>query len=206
LAWEAYRAGTVPVGAVIVDPGGAIASEGRNRIYDTVAPEGQLAGSRLAHAEMNALLRLPLNPDARFREYTVLTTTEPCLLCAGAITMVRVGRVRYAAADPVAGSGGVMTRGSTYTEFIGTEVSGPLPGPLGAMSRLLVEDWAWRRNPGGLVEQTTRRGEGALAALVEEFIAAEVLPQAVAAAGDVTAAMASMSSWLDRAAALLDDQ
>jgi hypothetical protein len=58
LGWEAYDAGTIPVGAVVVDETGAIVSRGRNRIFDE-QHEGQLAGSRLADAEVNALIGLP---------------------------------------------------------------------------------------------------------------------------------------------------
>jgi tRNA(Arg) A34 adenosine deaminase TadA len=36
-AWAAYVAGTIPVGAVVVDPHGVVAAEARNRIFDTGA-------------------------------------------------------------------------------------------------------------------------------------------------------------------------
>jgi tRNA(adenine34) deaminase len=45
-AWAAYVAGTIPVGAVVVDPHGVIVAEARNRIFDAGdPPRGQLAGS-----------------------------------------------------------------------------------------------------------------------------------------------------------------
>jgi len=53
--WEAYLAGTIPVGAVVVDEAGEVLSQGRNRIFDEPR-DGHLGGSRLAHAEVNALL------------------------------------------------------------------------------------------------------------------------------------------------------
>ena len=34
LAWEAYRAGTVPVGAVVAGADGSVVARGRNRIFD----------------------------------------------------------------------------------------------------------------------------------------------------------------------------
>ena len=37
-AWAAYVAGTIPVGAVVVDPHGVIAAEARNRIFDAGTP------------------------------------------------------------------------------------------------------------------------------------------------------------------------
>jgi tRNA(Arg) A34 adenosine deaminase TadA len=57
LMWEAYVAGTIPVGAVIADESGRVVARGRNRIFDSPAG-GELGGSRLAHAEVNALLAL----------------------------------------------------------------------------------------------------------------------------------------------------
>ena len=42
LMWEAYLAGTIPVGAVVVDPAGEVVCRGRNRIFDD-ACDGQWA-------------------------------------------------------------------------------------------------------------------------------------------------------------------
>ena len=101
-AWAAYASGTVPVGAVVADTNGAIVSRGRNRIFDD-AVEGQIGGSRLAHAEVNALLGLAgssLDP----RALALYTTTEPCPLCIGAVVMANVREIRYAAREPYAGS------------------------------------------------------------------------------------------------------
>jgi tRNA(adenine34) deaminase len=101
-AWAAYAAGTVPVGAVLADPAGTIVARGRNRIFDS-AVAGQIGGSRLAHAEVNALLGLvgsSLDP----RGLALYTTAEPCPLCVGAIVMANVRRIHYAAREPFAGS------------------------------------------------------------------------------------------------------
>ena len=45
LAWDAFCAGTTPVGAVVIDAAGAIVAEGRGRRYEPAGPPGQLAGS-----------------------------------------------------------------------------------------------------------------------------------------------------------------
>jgi hypothetical protein len=63
LAWEAYGAGTIPLGAALVDATGAVVAEGRNRVYEPDAPPRQLANSLLGHAEVNALLAL--DPEQR---------------------------------------------------------------------------------------------------------------------------------------------
>jgi len=103
LAWEAWRAGTIPIGAVVADADGNQVAAGRNRIFTSDAPVGQVAGSWLAHAEVNALLQLPT--EGQHDGFVVTSTTEPCLLCAGAIVMSLRGQVvvRYAAQDPIAG-------------------------------------------------------------------------------------------------------
>jgi hypothetical protein len=64
LAWESYRADTVPVGAVIIDGGGRVVATGSNSIHATSRVGQRLLGSRLAHAELNALLELPLEPTS----------------------------------------------------------------------------------------------------------------------------------------------
>ncbi|MDO8754494.1 MAG: hypothetical protein Q7J80_11410, partial [Anaerolineales bacterium] len=54
MAWEAYCAGTIPIGAVVADADGRIVARGRNRILDTSAPDRQIYNDMLAHAEINA--------------------------------------------------------------------------------------------------------------------------------------------------------
>jgi tRNA(adenine34) deaminase len=81
LGWEAYEAGSIPVGAVVVDDGGAILARGRNRIFEDPR-EGRLAGSRLAHAEINALAQL--RAPATYEGATLYSLLEPCHLCLGA--------------------------------------------------------------------------------------------------------------------------
>ena len=44
LAWEALRAGSRPVGAVLYGPEGNVVAAGRNRSREPDAPPGQLAG------------------------------------------------------------------------------------------------------------------------------------------------------------------
>ena len=113
----AYRAGSLPIGAVITDAAGAIVGRGRNRIFeaartndDAGAAERCLFGHRLAHAEMNVLLDV-VDGAVGLQGCTLYTTLEPCALCIGAIRMVRVQQVHYAARDPAAGS--LALRGAT---------------------------------------------------------------------------------------------
>lgn len=102
LAWEAYLAGTIPVGAVIVDGAGQLVAEGRNRVFDDVAPPGRLVGTRLAHAEIDVLSQL--TADRRYADLTVVTSLEPCPLCLAATRMSTVDHVRFLGSDHYAGA------------------------------------------------------------------------------------------------------
>jgi tRNA(adenine34) deaminase len=102
-AWEAYCHGSLPIGAAITDGEGRILARGRNRIYEAEAAGKFLCGSRLAHAEMNALIALDwaaVHPHA----CVLFTTTEPCALCTGAVRMTHLGEIRFASRDGAAGS------------------------------------------------------------------------------------------------------
>jgi tRNA(adenine34) deaminase len=93
--------GEVPVGAVILAPGGEVVARGRNR--------READGDPTAHAEIVAI-RAAARLAGRWRldEYTLLVTLEPCTMCAGAITAARISRLVYAAADPRAGAVGSL--------------------------------------------------------------------------------------------------
>ena len=86
----------VPVGAVLLDQGGAIVGRDHNRREEL--------GDATAHAEMLVI-------SARSRElgqwrlsgYTLVVTLEPCPMCAMAAVWARIDRIVYAAADLKAG-------------------------------------------------------------------------------------------------------
>jgi hypothetical protein len=81
LRWEAYLAGTIPVGAVVVDETGEVVSRARNRTFDDPR-NGHLGGSRLAHAKVNALVAL--TSERTYEGFTLYTAFEPCHLCLSA--------------------------------------------------------------------------------------------------------------------------
>jgi tRNA(adenine34) deaminase len=124
-AWEAYCAGTYPIGAAVVGADGCLISTGRNRVREAREVRTDfLAGTNLAHAEINALLAVPPGaPDPR--TLAVYTTTEPCPMCAGAIVMADVRAVRYAARDPWAGATD-MYQHNDYLRAKAIQVEGPL--------------------------------------------------------------------------------
>jgi tRNA(adenine34) deaminase len=104
--WDAYCAGSLPIGAVIVAGNGRIVANGRNSLFDAESTS-PLHGSRLAHAEMNALLALS-QTDFPPEICTLYTTLEPCMMCMGAIRMVRIAAVHFACHDPLAGSAALV--------------------------------------------------------------------------------------------------
>ena len=70
----------------------------RNRVLDEPDGTAPLAGTRMAHAEMNALATIR---DSAREGYTLYTTYEPCVMCAATIRIYRIPKVVYAADDPV---------------------------------------------------------------------------------------------------------
>ena len=101
--WAAYCAGCVPVGAAAIDTQGRVLAIGRNRIFQFEEEGGFLYGQTLAHAELNALIRLPVDGPDRYT-CALYTTMEPCPLCLGALYMSGVRRLHYACRDPYTGS------------------------------------------------------------------------------------------------------
>jgi len=97
-AQKAADAGEPPIGAVLTcgDAVLVAAHNHREREYDITS-----------HAEIEVLRTAgKLKKDWRMNDCTLYVTLEPCPMCAGAILAARVGRVVYAAKDPVAGAMG----------------------------------------------------------------------------------------------------
>ena len=103
LAWDAYKKGTIPIGCVIVNNEGEIVSKGQNQIYDYTS-ESPLAGTNMAHAEMNALIGFNEIDHPEIKSYTLYTTMEPCPMCFGAAVMMNIRNIYYAADDGFAGA------------------------------------------------------------------------------------------------------
>ncbi len=95
-AEAAAAAGEVPVGAVVVKDGEVVAT-GRNRTLTDRDPT--------AHAEIVALRAAGRRLGSeRLVDCDLWVTLEPCAMCAGAVSLARIRRLYYGAADPKGGA------------------------------------------------------------------------------------------------------
>ena len=147
LAWTAFGAGSVPVGAVLLDGEGAAVASGRNRMYEQEAPPPQIANSRLAHAEVNALIGL--SPGRRYEDHLV-TALEPCPLSIGAVVLSTVGTLTYLGGDPYAGAVGSFGQ-TPHTRRVPLRIRGPRRDPLGGLASAPQIAWYLQRIPDGHV-------------------------------------------------------
>ena len=87
----------VPIGAVLLDPGGSVVAANHNR-------REELADVT-AHAEMLVLsARSRQVGDWRLGGHTLVVTLEPCAMCAMAAVWARIETIVFGAADPKAGA------------------------------------------------------------------------------------------------------
>ena len=99
LAKEAFDAGEVPVGCVIVSPDGDVIGRGRNMREEKK--------SAVSHAEMEAIeMACRKTGDWRLSGCSMFVTLEPCPMCAGAIINSRISKLVYGAKDEMSGSCG----------------------------------------------------------------------------------------------------
>jgi tRNA(adenine34) deaminase len=95
-ARAAAAAGEVPIGAVLVHEGTAIARSGNRTIRDC---------DPTAHAEIIVLREgARLLENYRLAGTSLYVTVEPCSMCAGAIIQARIPRLVYGADDPKGGA------------------------------------------------------------------------------------------------------
>lgn len=103
---------------------------------------------QLAHAEVNALVRL--DPRRRYEHHTLVTTLEPCPLCVGALAMSTIGRLTYLGADPYGGAVGRLAN-TAHTARVPVQVSGPRRDDVGTLASALHVAYYLQRNPSGAV-------------------------------------------------------
>lgn len=95
-ARQAALRGEVPVGACLVLEGQIIARAGNQM---------RARNNPMAHAEMIVIEQgLKLNQSARLDRCYLYVSLEPCTMCAGAIALVHIRRLYYAAQDKKMGN------------------------------------------------------------------------------------------------------
>jgi tRNA(Arg) A34 adenosine deaminase TadA len=156
-----------------VNGDGAIVAEGRGRRYETTGPPGQLAGSDIAHAEVNALAQL--TAGHRYGDHVLLTSLEPCGMGHGAAVQAGLGALWFAGADPYGGTGS-LTFGTPQSERRRLAVLGPLDDDRGRLAEFLHILWLAARPAGphvlaaqraGLPERTSLAGQSGTRELVQ---------------------------------------
>ena len=97
-AQKAFNENEVPVGSVIYNSTtGEIISTAHNETEKTKNP--------LAHAEILAILRACETLGVkRLNGYSLFVTLEPCVMCAGALSLARLDAVYFGAFDPKTGA------------------------------------------------------------------------------------------------------
>ncbi len=135
-AHNALLVGEVPVGAVVVRNGRAVAT-GYNHPIGSHDPT--------AHAEIRAIrMAAEILGNYRLIDCDLYVTLEPCAMCAGAIQHARIRRLIYGAADPKTGAcGSVVDLFATPLLNHHTAVAGGLLAD--ECSTLLREFFAERR-------------------------------------------------------------
>ncbi|NEA35268.1 nucleoside deaminase [Streptomyces sp. SID13031] len=152
LAWEALGVGSFPVGAVLVDPDGQIVLAGRNRRADEAGLLGQISGAAIAHAEINLLAQLG---HGDYRDWTLRSSLQPCLLCLSAVRVGGVGHVSYAGADPL--WDGCAQVPALLPELLSSRwptTTGPAEGMDGVWGALLPAIWYVVHKPESVAEPT----------------------------------------------------
>ncbi len=96
-AKQAAAEDEVPVGAVLVAPNGEVLASAHN-----TSEHGLHA---MAHAETVAMSIGAITlQQKRLWDCTLYVTLEPCTMCAAAISMMRIKRLVYGAANPKGGA------------------------------------------------------------------------------------------------------
>ncbi len=99
LAWEAYKAGNLPIGAAVFDTNGNLVCDGKNNTKNK-----NIKNPRISHAETQCLRDLDISQHPDFKNYTIYTTMEPCPMCMGTIVMCGIRNIEVASLDAYCGA------------------------------------------------------------------------------------------------------
>ncbi|MDR0727458.1 MAG: nucleoside deaminase [Puniceicoccales bacterium] len=143
-ALDAFDAGEVPVGAVIIRESQLLAVTRNGTIEN---------GSVLGHCELAALHRAAaIIGDWRLNDCTLYATKEPCPMCSGACVMSRIGRVVFAVGDAkmgcLGGCGCDFSKHSGFNHFFPC-TSGVLEAPCRELLQKFFQMRRSEENPPG---------------------------------------------------------
>lgn len=147
-ARRGMEAGEVPIGAVVAQADGTVRARGHN--------ERRATGSRLAHAEMQAMRSLEREGADTDAPLLLVTTLEPCTMCLGAILNAGFETVIYALEAP---SNGGVQRCEPYAPSMGAWPR-LVPGIRRAESRDLLATWAADRPQAAFVQDLLAKTAG----------------------------------------------
>ncbi|KAA0546970.1 nucleoside deaminase [Bacillus sp. BGMRC 2118] len=124
-AWVSFQQGSRPVGAIVLNEKQEIVSTGKSSTFKQTT-DSVVYHNELAHAEVNALLKLDNRVHQKVNEYVLYSTLEPCPLCFSAFYMSGIRNLEYAAKDRYGGS--TNLRGTTpYLSRKPIKINGPIP-------------------------------------------------------------------------------
>jgi|GEM_PF-1261496 len=167
-AWQAHQEGNLGIAALVVDADGAIIAEGQNRVVAESVPTGHLFDTYLAHAEVDALAQLRAGD---WLDHTLYTTLEPCLLCAGAAVLTKIGAVRFGAADPLWVGIERLPELNAQVARRWPDRHGPITHEVADVFGLLPMYWGLKASPTGVVARAYESFDPTLLAVARSLIA-----------------------------------
>lgn len=103
---------------------GEIIAKGRSLLYENKGEVGEIVRHKLAHAELNAILKVSEFDYPNIRKFSLYSTTEPCPLCFGALVMANIRDLKFAVRDRYAG-GTKLNEKSEYIASKKINITGP---------------------------------------------------------------------------------
>ena len=145
-AEQALNENTYPIGAVIVDGNYNLIAKGRNQVYPNQ--------DATAHAEIIAIQNAGqaiLNAKVYRQKFTIYTSLEPCLMCAGAILFANIKKVAWLFNDDLGFGGYKKIEGAKVFEerFNEIEVVEEPYEDLKIRQKALMSKWS--ANPNNIV-------------------------------------------------------
>jgi tRNA(adenine34) deaminase len=107
----AAKKNEIPVGAVIVAPDGNIIARAYNKV--------EVNNCQTGHAEILAIQKACKKiGDWRLNGCSIYVTLEPCLMCAGLISLSRLEKVVFGANSPIFGTGSLTNNTNLVHNYL----------------------------------------------------------------------------------------